>query len=389
MSNHKGKTGKNEEAHTKIEDAKIVRKIVLIIISSIILIILIGGLSSYLYISSALKPVNPKSEEEINVEIPLGSSSSEIANILEEKGIIKDKRVFRFFIKFKNYSGFQAGDYTLSPSLTLHEIVEELQSGKIIDEPTHTVTIPEGKTLEQIASIFANKFEFTKEEFMTTVNDEDYLNELIDKFPNLLTEDILNEQIQVPLEGYLFPITYDFYEDEPTIETIVEMMIEQTNDIFENYHDLVVEQDMSVHEILTLAAVVERESKFSEDRPKVAQVYLNRLAKNMKLQSDITAFYGIDHKAVVTYEDIEVKTPYNTYVIDGLPVGPIASPSIESIEGVLQPEGDDFSYLYYFSRPNGETFYSETLEEHGVIKEKYRHEWYELEEEERKKDEEK
>lgn len=159
-------------------------------------------------------------------------------------------------------------------------------------------------------------------------------------------------------------------------------MVERTDDILKSREEQVAASGLTIHEILTLASVIERESKFSEDRPKVAQVYFNRINNNMKLQSDITAFYGLKnlkHKAVVTYEDVEVNTPYNTYVIDGLPIGPIDSPGEESIDGVLNPEGEDFTKLYYFSRPNGETFYSDTLEEHNKIKEKYRHEWYELE----------
>lgn len=380
VSDHNETSNKDKESFTQIEDAKVVRKIVFIIISSIILIMLIGGISSYLYISSALKPVDPKSEEKIEIEIPLGSSSSDIAKILEQNGIIKDQRIFRFYIKFKNYSGFQAGEYTLSPSLTLKDIVKEIQSGKIVTEPTHIVTIPEGKTVEQIAEIFSNQFDFTKEEFLDTVNDEAYIKDLIDMYPNILSDTILNPDIQVPLEGYLFPITYDFYEENPSIESIIEMMVGQTEKVFNEYSELISKQETTVHEVLTLASIVERESKFSEDRPKVAQVYMNRLRKGMKLQSDITAFYGIDHKAVVTYDDIEIETPYNTYVISGLPIGPIASPSIESIEGVLKPEGKEFVKLYYFSRPNGETFYSDTLEEHTQIKTEYRHEWYELEE---------
>src|SRR5690625_4585924 len=110
------------------------------------------------------------------------------------------------------------------------------------------------------------------------------------------------------------------------------MMIERTNSIYNSNVDEIEHSDFTMHEILTLASVIERESKFSEDRPKVSQVYMNRLDKNMKLQSDITAFYGLQHKAVVTYEDVEIETPYNTYVIDGLPVGPISSPSIEAID---------------------------------------------------------
>src|SRR5690625_1730886 len=188
----------------------------------------------------------------------------------------------------------------------------------------------------------------------------------------------------MPLEGYLFAGTYEIFEEEPTTKSIINMMVDRTNSIFQAQVGLIEESGFTVHEILTLASVIERESKFPEDRPKVSQVYLNRIENGMKLQSDITAFYGlknIKHKAVVTYEDVEVTTPYNTYVIDGLPVGPIDSPSEESINAVLEPEGEEFTKLYYFSGPNGETFYSDTLEEHNSIRDEYRHEWYELENE--------
>lgn len=369
----------------KANDAKIVRKIVLIILTSLTLIFIIGIVSGYFYLKSALEPVDANSNEEINIEIPLGSSTSEIAKILEENGVIKNSKVFRFYIKFKNYSDFQAGEYTLTPSLTLSEIVKELQSGKVMEEPIYRVTIPEGKTVEQIASIFAHKLSFSEEEFLEVVNDEAYIKELIDRYPNLLSDEIVNSELYMPLEGYLFAGTYDIFEEEPTAKAIIDMMVERTNEIIQLNGDKVDKSGFTVHEILTLASVIERESKFSKDRPKVAQVYLNRLEKDMKLQSDITAFYGLKnlkHKAVVTYDDVEIDTPYNTYVIDGLPIGPIDSPSEESINGVLNPEGKDFTKLYYFSRPNGETFYSDTIEEHNQIKEEYRHEWYELENEE-------
>lgn len=215
---------------------------------------------------------------------------------------------------------------------------------------------------------------------MEHIHDEKFIKELMDKYPELLSNEILNEELYVPLEGYLFAGTYDIYEEEPSVKSIIEMMVERTDSLMQLKMEEIDESSLSIHEILTLASVVERESKFSEDRPKVAQVYFNRLKQDMKLQSDITAFYGIEHKAVVTYDDIEIDTPYNTYVIEGLPIGPIASPSEEAIDAVLNPEGEDFSKLYYFSRPNGETFYSDTLEEHNRIKEQYRHEWYELEE---------
>lgn len=371
----------NKETQFEIneKDAKIVRKVVLFTISFLVLFFAITGIIAYSYIKSALGAVDPKSKEKIELEIPLGSSSSEIANILEEHNIIKDKRIFRFYIKLKNEVDFQAGSYTLSPALTLSEIIQELQSGKVIEEPIYRVTIPEGKSLEEIAQIFSSKLSISADEFTEMADNQAFIGQLMEKYPVLLTDEILNKDIYVPLEGYLFAGTYDIFEEEPTVDELLTMMIDRTNEIFEEKAAEIEESEWTVHEILTLASIIERESKFPEDRPKVAQVYKNRLDTNMKLQSDITAFYGIKHKAVVTYEDIEVDTPYNTYVIDGLPVGPINSPSMEAIEAVFHPEGKEFEKLYYFSRPSGETFYSDTLEEHNRIKEQYRHEWYELE----------
>lgn len=369
----------------KANDAKIVRKVVFVLLSIIILTFIFIGTFGYFYVKSGIGPVAEDSKEEIEIEIPLGSSTVEIAEILKENGLIKNSTLFRFYIKFKNYADFQAGDYTLSPAMSLNEILEELQHGKVMEEPLFRVTIPEGKTVEQIATIFSKQMNFSEEEFVDTALDSSFIERMMDKFPNLLSKEVLNEDLYMPLEGYLFASTYDIYDEDLTTDQIIEMMIERTNDILEKKIELIEESGYTIHEILTLASVIEREAKFPEDRPKVAQVYFNRLENGMKLQSDITAFYGlknIEHKAVVTYDDLEVSTPYNTYKIDGLPIGPIDSPSEDSIDAVLTPEGEEFTKLYYFSRPNGETFYADTLEEHEQIKQEYRHEWYELENEE-------
>ncbi len=365
----------------RAEEAKVVRKVVFAVISFLLLFFSFVGIFLYMYVKSALGAVEPKSTETVDVEIPIGSSMSDIAQILEEHGIIKDQRIFRLYLKVKNEVDFQAGQYTLSPSMTVQETIAELQTGKVIEEPLHRITIPEGKALEDIAEIFSKQLSFSKKDFIKTAKDKQFIKKLIETYPNLLTDEVLNKDIINPLEGYLFPATYDIYDEKISPEAVIEMMVNETNKRLEEREGLIEESDFTVHEILTLASVIEREAKFSEDRPKVSQVYMNRLNKNMKLQSDITAFYGLQHKQVVTYEDIKVKTPYNTYVIDGLPVGPISSPSLDAIDAVLEPEGEEFTKLYYFSRPSGETFYSDTLEEHNHIKKEYRHEWYELENE--------
>lgn len=371
----------NKERSVRASEAKVVRRVVFFVISFLLLFFIITGYMGYDYVKSALGAVDPDSEDLVEVEIPIGSSSTQIATILEDNGIIKDARVFRFYIKFKNELDFQAGQYKLSPKMTLKETVAELQTGTFIEEPIDRVTIPEGKTLEEIAQIFSKKLSFEEDEFVELANDDEFIEKQMEKFPTLLTDEILNKDILNPLEGYLFAGTYDIFDEEISANEVLTMMLERTNKLTDDKAEEIADVDFTIHEILTLASVIERESKFSEDRPKVSQVYLNRLDQNMKLQSDITAFYGLQHKAVVTYEDVEVESPYNTYVIDGLPVGPINSPSTESIDAVLNPEGEEFTKLYYFSRPSGETFYADTLDEHNRIKGEYRHEWYELENE--------
>lgn len=373
---------KHEEFEEKVKEANTVRKIVFITLSIIILIFTIGIISVYFYISSALKPVDANNTEEIELEIPLGSSSSDIAKILEDNNIIKNAQIFKLYIKFKNVSNFQAGEYLLSSSMTIDEVIEQLQTGILMNDPLFRVTIPEGQNIEQMASIFAKKLDFSKEAFIDTVTDKAFIADMKKQFPHLITDEVDNEDLYMALEGYLFAGTYDVFDEKMSPEELISNMIERTNEMIQENIDEIEDSNFTVHEVLTLASVIERESKFSEDRPKVAQVYINRLKEKMKLQSDITAFYGLknlEHKAVVTYDDIEIKTPYNTYIIDGLPVGPIASPSTEAVDGVLHPEGKKFTQLYYFSRPNGETFYSDTLDQHKEVISKYRKEWYDLE----------
>jgi len=382
MTNKRENNSYEQELELKQNEASTVRKIVLITLSTLIIMMLIGVISGFFYIKSALEPVDPESEEEVEIEIPLGSSSSDIASILEENNMIKNSTVFKLYLKFKNKAEFQAGEYTLSPSMNFDGIIEELQSGKIMEEPIYRITIPEGKSADQIGEIFAHQLDFSEEEFLEVLNDKDYISSLQDMYPDLITEEVMNDELLIPLEGYLYAGTYEVFEEEPTIESVIEMMVDQTNKVMQSELENIDNDDLSIHEILTLASIIERESKFDEDRPKVAQVFINRLNEDMKLQSDITAAYANrEHKVLMTYEDIEIESPYNTYVQAGLPPGPISSPSLQSIDAVLKPEGKDFNELYFYARPSGETYYSHSLEEHTQIKEQYEHEWHELEEE--------
>ncbi|MFC7320969.1 endolytic transglycosylase MltG [Halobacillus campisalis] len=361
--------GHKERLKNRRKEAGTVRKIVMIVLAAIGIGLIVSLIAGYLYIKSSIEPVDPNDESNVDVDIPLGSSTSEIAAILESEDVIKNAIIFRLYTKFNNETGFQAGNYSFSASMTLDEIIESLQTGKTKDAAVR-VTIPEGRNMEQIAEIYSEKLEFTEEEFLNKVNDEDYLNELIEDHPSLLTDDILQEEIRYPLEGYLFAGTYDYDVEDPTIEETVEVMVSRTEEEFMEYSDEIEDSDMSIHEVITMASLVENEAPNEESRREIAGVFYNRLNEDMMLQTDPTVLYALgEHKDRVLYEDLEVESPYNTYQNKGLPVGPISSFNINSLQAVFNPVESD--YLYFLANSEGEIFYSETLEEHNELKEEH------------------
>ncbi|AZV63456.1 endolytic transglycosylase MltG [Peribacillus frigoritolerans] len=345
-------------------EAKLVRKIIMITIASLILLIGIVGLVGFLYINSAMKPVDPDDDTIKKVKIPIGSSVNGISTLLEEQGIIKDARVFKYYIKFRNESGFQAGEYKLSPSMPIEDIVTSIKTGKLMKEAAMKITIPEGKQLIQIADIIAGKTGEDPKKVFKKLNDKKFVNSMQEQFPQLLTSEIENEKVLYPLEGYLFPATYDFYEEKPTLESIVIEMLKKTEETLQAYEGQMDKNDYSVHEMLTFASLVEEEATAQVDRGKIASVFYNRIEEDMPLQTDPTVLYAKgSHKSRVYYKDLEVKSPYNTYKNKGLPPGPIANAGTTSIDAVLKPEKTD--YLYFLATPEGEVLYSKTLNDHN------------------------
>jgi UPF0755 protein len=345
-------------------EAKLVRKIIMITIASLILLIGIVGLVGFLYINSAMKPVDPDDDTIKKVKIPIGSSVNGISTLLEEQGIIKDARVFKYYIKFRNESGFQAGEYKLSPSMPIEDIVTSIKTGKLMKEAAMKITIPEGKQLIQIADIIAGKTGEDPKKVFKKLNDKKFVNSMQEQFPQLLTSEIENEKVLYPLEGYLFPATYDFYEEKPTLESIVIEMLKKTEETLQAYEGQMDKNGYSVHEMLTFASLVEEEATAQVDRGKIASVFYNRIEEDMPLQTDPTVLYAKgSHKSRVYYKDLEVKSPYNTYKNKGLPPGPIANAGTTSIDAVLKPEKTD--YLYFLATPEGEVLYSKTLDDHN------------------------
>lgn len=375
MKKKKIKGSYKDNLKTRGDEARTVRKAVSIIVLLLLLIFAIGGISAYKYIKTSLEPVDTTDNEEILVNIPMGSSSSTIGEILEEEGVIKDSRIFRFYTKFKNQSDFQAGDYTFTKAFTLDEIIESLKSGKVIADSLFTITIPEGKIIEQIAEIYSKKLPFSEEEFLEQVSNQEYLETLIEQYPTILTDEILNPDIKEPLEGYLFASTYDFFQDELTVSAVVETMLDKTQSIVDKYRNQIEEvtineESYTIHQALTFASLLENEERTAEERKRVAGVFYNRLEEDMMLQTDPTVAYAVGkHLSKVLLKDLEVESPYNTYKVKELPIGPISNFNENALEAMVEPE--ETSFLYFLHDSDGNIHYAETFDEHKKLKEKY------------------
>lgn len=364
------------------------KRIASAIISIAVILILVGGFFTYRYVTSAVGPLDKSSSKYITVEIPEGSGNKYIGQILEKAGVIKDATIFNFYTKFKNYTNFGSGYYNLKASMDLDEISKLLQKGGT-DEPERPtlgkILITEGYTIKQIAdavetNTIAQKGEktstpFSKNAFLKLVKDETFIAKMVAKYPNLFASLPSADQVTYRLEGYLFPATYNYYEDT-TLEDLVEQMISTTDSYLSSYYDTIASKGMTVNEVLTLASLVEKEGSTDEDRRNIASVFYNRLNANMPLQSNIAILYAMGKLGEKTSlaEDAAIDTtidsPYNIYTNTGLMPGPVDSPSLSAIEATINPASTD--YLYFVADvKTGAVYYSETFEEHQTNVEKY------------------
>jgi UPF0755 protein len=280
------------------------------------------------------------------VEIPEGSSYAKGINILMENGILQNRFAFLLLGKVTGSERMlKPGYYHLSSSMSPLQIFDDLIKGETIQ---YSVTIPEGSTLKDIKKRFENT-ELRDDDDWQLAYDEDFLSSL---------------NIDAPtIEGYLYPDTYSFSKGTAP-EVIFKIMVQRLREVFdETLIARAEELNMTENDVLTLASIIEKEAVFDSERPLISAVYHNRLKKNMKLQADPTVLYGIKRRwKRIRYKDLKRATPYNTYVIRGLPPGPIASPGEKSIRAALNPA--DVDYMFFVSKNNGTHYFSATGEEH-------------------------
>lgn len=333
-----------------------------------IAVILIAGIVFYVSGTGAASDVS----EDVSVTIEQGSLASEVLDTLDEAGLVKNKFCAKIYMKLHSGDSPQANSYAFNRSMRLSEIMNAMADGDPAYVIRNSITVVEGSTIPQVAAAVSDGMDVSQKKVLAKWSDREYLEDLIDEYW-FLDDVILDKDIKYPLEGYLYPSTYFVTEDEQDIEKITAMMLDLMGDNLETIRDEIEELDYSIHEFLSFASVVEGETQIPEERAKVAGVYWNRLNQGMKLQSDITTLYALGVKHVdVSTEETAVDSPYNTYVYEGLPVGPVCAVQIDTMNAVIHYKKHD--YLFYFSLEDESIIYSKTYKEH--LKAIRENDWY-------------
>lgn len=297
---------------------------------------------------------------EILISIDSGSSLTEVSNELEKQGIVKSSKYFTYYTKLKGLEkNIKAGRYAIPPKIGLNELLDKLQNPQ---NEYVKVTIPEGYNVFQITQKLVKSNLIDKEIFIKIAK------EGLENFKPYDNKG----NISYKLEGYLFPDTY-FFPEGLNDKDIIDIMIKRFNEKFsDEYRKRAKELGLSLHEVVTIASLIEKEAANDKERKTIAGVIYNRIEKNMPLQIDASVIYGITkgerHINRLMYKDLESESEYNTYKYKGLPPGPISSPGQASIEAALYPEKHD--YLYYVLGEEGHVF-SKTYKEHRRNVEKY------------------
>lgn len=312
---------------------------------------------------------NSDTKKIVNIE---EGTINDIAKTLKDNNLIKNVSIFKVYIKLTNKSNLKAGTYELSENMGVEKIVKILEEGTKYNPNEISITFKEGINIRKIATLISENTNNSYDDVIKKASDETFINTLIDKYW-FLTDDIKNKNIYYSLEGYLFPDTYRFNNREVTTEEIFTKMLDEMDKKLSKYKDEINKSDLSVHEIITLASVVELEGAKATDRKGVAGVFYNRLASSAypTLGSDATTYYASkidDWSYILTYKELnDCKNKYNTRCSSntGLPIGPICNPGIESIEATINP--DKHEYYYFVADCNGKVYLTKNSTEHNNI----------------------
>lgn len=321
------------------------KKKLIIIITSVVLALSVIAIVLYIL---GLTAVSKKSEK-VKFKVSAGESKIEVIQNLADAKLIHNEIPLFIYVFFNSDLNLQAGEYMLNRNMSATDIIKVISDGKIIDErKVVSMTFVEGKRLKSYVKLISQNTNFSEDEIIKKINDKEFLKTLIDKYW-FITDEILNDDLYYPLEGYLFPSTYEFYADS-SIETIIYRMLDEMGKKLEPYKEKLAERNLTIHKVLSMAAIIEKEALSTEDRKTVSQVIYKRLGLNMNLGMDVTTYYAVQKEMTepLTKVDLSTNNPYNTRnsSVIGLPVGAICSPSLDSIDAVFNPSDTDYIYFY-------------------------------------------
>ena len=339
-------------------------------VGSILLALLLIGILGAVGLYSGIKHYNnayrPGSNDYVEIDIESGSGTTKIGYVLEENGLIRSAQIFKYKTKFNKLDGkYQAGHYVLSPAMTMEQIMEMLQYGRLKET---SFTVPEGYTLTQVAEKLDADGIVSKSEFMKALED-DYDYSFLPSTGYEIKD--ANGLVKITakanrLEGYLYPETYRINSGADAHTVINTMLSYFKSHVYDPLRSQI-PSGYTMHEMVILASMIEEECGAEKDRKTIAGVFWNRLNLPMRLQSDVTIHYIMGNDRF----DKNLDSPYNTYLVDGLPAGPICSPSYNSIEAAIKPEHHNYYYFVLKGDRSGECNFAETYQEHLVNVEIY------------------
>ena len=345
------------------------KKSIIPVIITFFVVLGIAVLSLFYYMTT---PVDKTNNKDIPVEIRENYGSAKIAQELKAKGLIKNEEVFKIYARLHPNISFYVGNFNLKQSMSLSQIMQELGT-KNKASSGNSFALIEGDSILKIAKNL-EKTKLSSDEFLEKVNDAEFIKKLQKQFPELITDDVYGKDIKYALEGYLYPAIYDISDNE-TVESLITKMVKLTNEkvvpLYKKNNKTwkINGQDkqISIHDYMTMASILEKESTKSAEIILIASVFLNRLAQGMKLQTDPSANYAADKlTGAPTQAELTLNSPYNTYVIVGLPPGPISSVGSASYEALNNAENTDYLYFLHATK-DGKAYFSKTYLEHEEL----------------------
>lgn len=322
------------------------------------LLLCVGGL--LLFLSS---PVNSKDTKDIEIEVKSGESVSKIGRNLKSNNLIRSELLFKIYVKIYKVKSLKASTYKLNRSMRLREIISSLENGSNYNPDMIKLTFKEGERITSYAKVIADNTNNSYDDVINTIKDKVYLKDLVNKYW-FLTDEILNDQIYYPLEGYLMPETYHFDNKDVTVKEIINRMLDETSKNLEEYKSIMKDNP---HYYMTMASIVELEGTNTENRKVIVGIFKNRLKSGFNMGSDVTTYYGLQvpMNQDLTTEQFASINNYNTRsttMVGKMPIGPICNPSKSSIEASVNPTETD--YLFFVADKNGKIYYTKTNAEH-------------------------